>query len=67
MGKYRIRIGPGPDDHEPDRFVGSRLRNRFHCPDCQWALAIAPANRIEFRSHADAVAKGKKPCQSCKA
>ncbi len=60
------RLGPthGPEDqHGP--FAASELRQHFHRPDCKWASYIK--NRLEYRSHAEAVEAGKKPCKPCRA
>jgi len=48
-------------------FVASVLRKKFHRPDCKWALEVNPKNKVEFASHAEAVAAGLKPCGTCRA
>lgn len=46
-------------------FVASKIRRHFHRPECKWAAYLKPHKMLEFSSHAEAVAAGKKPCKTC--
>lgn len=46
-------------------FIGSFESNKYHCPSCQWALKISPANEIRFTSSQDARNQGYVPCKEC--
>jgi len=50
-------------------FIASRLpiRNRFHRWNCPWVAEMELENRLMFKTHADAVASGRKPCLTCRA
>jgi methylphosphotriester-DNA--protein-cysteine methyltransferase len=48
------------------RFVASKLRPKFHRPDCKWMRNVSPENMIWFESHEEA-AKEFKPCGTCRA
>jgi predicted RNase H-like nuclease (RuvC/YqgF family) len=52
---------------EERMYVASNTRQHFHRPDCEWARYIPDYKLIEFSSHAEAVAAGKKPCKTCRA
>ncbi len=47
-------------------FVASRSSSVFHRPDCRWAQNIADNNLVGYRSRAEAVQAGKRPCKTCK-
>jgi len=47
-------------------FVASRSSTVFHRADCRWAQNIAAHNRVGYRTRAEAVQDGKRPCKSCK-
>lgn len=47
-----------------DRF-GRLLRIKFHRWNCKWVKKMELKNRRMFRTHADAVAAGRKPCGTC--
>lgn len=48
-------------------YVGSVSRNRFHRPDCEFALHIPRHKQVLFDSHRSAVKSGRKPCGQCQA
>lgn len=50
----------------PDSYVGTINSNIFHHPDCQWAKKIKAENRLVYTSRDEAVAEGRRPCQTCK-
>jgi hypothetical protein len=59
---------PRSKDTDKGPFIASRviIRNRFHRWNCKWVKEMALKNRIVFRTHADAVAAGRKPCLTCR-
>jgi methylphosphotriester-DNA--protein-cysteine methyltransferase len=62
------RLGTtGDGESEFGPFVASKTRPHFHRPGCKWAAYLSVKNMLEFSSHAEAVAAGKKPCKTCKA
>lgn len=48
------------------KYVASRNSEVFHRPGCQWAERIKPENLIGYKSRAEAVKAGKRPCRVCK-
>jgi len=48
------------------KYVGSKASNKYHFPNCSWALKINPENEIWFYSAADAQSHGYEPCGVCK-
>jgi hypothetical protein len=60
---------PRTRDADKGPFIASRLpiRNRFHLWNCEWVKEMDLKNRIMFKTHADAVAAGRKPCLTCRA
>ena len=46
--------------------VASKSSSVFHRPDCRWAQNIAEQNRVTYKSRAEAIKAGKRPCKSCK-
>jgi methylphosphotriester-DNA--protein-cysteine methyltransferase len=66
--QYAQRLGTaGESENEFGPFVASKIRQHFHRPECKWASYLNPNNMLEFSSHAEAVAAGKKPCKTCRA
>lgn len=64
---------PPPDAYEELKavpveaaFVGSKRSQVFHRSSCRHVSRIAPHNLIMYESAADAVAQGKRGCQSCR-
>lgn len=47
-------------------YWASAKSNKFHCPYCQWAKKISPANLIVFKSRDEALKAGYVPCKVCK-
>jgi hypothetical protein len=47
------------------RYVGSITSNKYHRPDCRYAVKISPENRIWFADALDAQSKGYIPCKVC--
>jgi hypothetical protein len=47
-------------------FVSSKSSQVFHRPDCRWAQNIASGNLLGYKSRAEAVQAGKRPCKTCK-
>ncbi len=52
---------------EESYYVGSVNRNRFHRPDCEFALYIPTHRQVVFDSHRAAVESGRNPCGQCRA
>jgi chromosome segregation ATPase len=48
-------------------YVASKTRPHFHRPSCEWASYIPRYKLVEYSTHAEAVAAGKKPCKTCRA
>lgn len=48
------------------RFVGSETTGVFCFPTCADARRIAPAHRVLFRSQADSIRRGFRPCMKCR-
>lgn len=47
-------------------YIGNSRTKVFHLPYCRWAGEISPANRAAFRSRAEAVNGGYRPCKVCR-
>jgi methylphosphotriester-DNA--protein-cysteine methyltransferase len=47
-------------------YVGSRHSNKYHYPNCRYALKIKQENVITFSSAQEAIAAGYVPCKVCK-
>jgi hypothetical protein len=47
-------------------FWASSKSHVYHKPGCQWAQKIKAANKIEFKSKAEAAQRGYEPCGECK-
>jgi hypothetical protein len=45
--------------------VGSSGREVFHFYNCVYAQKIAPENLVQFKSIAEALAQGRRPCKFC--
>lgn len=63
-----IRVPDPPNDDaekEYGPFVASSERLTFHRPHCKWAREINKKHKVKYKSHADAIAAGKKPCKTC--
>ena len=58
---------PRSMDTDKGPFIASGLpiRNRFHRWNCKWVKEMGSKNRIMFKTHANAVAAGRKPCLTC--
>ncbi|MEW6770262.1 MAG: Ada metal-binding domain-containing protein [Bacillota bacterium] len=46
--------------------VGSVYSNKYHYPQCRWALRIKRKNEIWFSSPEEAKRKGYVPCRECR-
>jgi|ERR1700688_3352351 len=46
-------------------FFSSPTARSFHRPGRKWLRGIRKVDRIEYASHADVVADGKKTCKTC--
>jgi len=64
--REHVTIDRIASDEEP-YYVGSTTRDRFHRPQCEYALLIPERKRVSFDSHRDAVDSGRKPCGQCRA
>lgn len=51
-----------PEDH----YLASRRSKVFHRPGCESVEKIAPGNLIEFKTKADAIGSGRRPCKGCR-
>jgi micrococcal nuclease len=47
------------------KYVGSARSNKYHYPNCEWALKIKPENLITFKSAKEALEAGYVPCKVC--
>jgi hypothetical protein len=47
-------------------YVGSKNSNKYHLPWCSGAQRIAEANKVYFKSKAEAEAAGYTPAANCK-
>ena len=47
------------------KYVASKNSKVFHRPDCRWTKKISPENLVGYNSRDEAIAAGKRPCQSC--
>ncbi|MDD5222454.1 MAG: thermonuclease family protein [bacterium] len=47
-------------------FVASRNSDKFHRPDCKWAMKISDRNLIKFKTREEAIKAGLKPCGVCR-
>jgi hypothetical protein len=45
--------------------VGSTSSNRYHRPDCRYAIKIKPENRVYFANAEEAERQGYLPCKTC--
>jgi hypothetical protein len=45
------------------KYVGSSKSNKYHYPDCKWALKIKTENLVTFKSAKDALVAGYIPCK----
>ena len=54
------------DSFFESHYVASKNSKVFHRPNCEWAKKIKDYNRIEFKSRAEALASGRRPCRTCK-
>jgi hypothetical protein len=48
------------------QYVASAKRAIYHCPECVRARAIAPDDRVEFKTAEEAISARCKPCKLCK-
>jgi hypothetical protein len=69
LAPMKPRRFPRSPNTDKGPFIASRLpiRNRFHRWDCPWVAEMELKNRLMFKTHADAVASGRKPCLTCRA
>jgi len=51
---------------ETKYYVGSKLSNKYHLPDCKWAKKISPKNLVKFKTVAEAKKAGYVACKVCK-
>ena len=55
-----------PTNVQVAEYVASKSGKVFHRPDCASAKNIKPTNRVQYATHAAAIAAGLKPCEKCK-
>jgi len=48
------------------KYVGSSKSNKYHYPNCKWALKIKPENLVTIKSAKEALEAGYVPCKVCK-
>jgi hypothetical protein len=48
------------------KYVGSAKSNKYHYPNCEWALKIHPDNLVTFKSAKEALDAGYVPCKVCR-
>ena len=56
----------GKSAKEEGYCVASRNSDKFHRPDCKWAMKISQRNLIKFKTREDAIKVGFKPCGVCR-
>jgi Metal binding domain of Ada len=47
-------------------YVASVIREPFHRSTCKWADKISPSNLQTFKTRAEAIKAGHRPCKVCK-
>jgi len=47
-------------------YVASVDREPFHKPTCEWAQKISDRTRVGFKSRAEAIKAGHRPCKICR-
>ncbi len=55
----------GPVTSRATQVVGSRIRNIYHRPSCEWARKISKHNRVYFSSESEAKSRGYHRCRVC--
>lgn len=77
-GKSEVRLGTSAETSvqpievapEPSTpavaMLGSKDSSVFHRADCVHLARVKPENRVSFEDAKSAIAKGRKPCKSCK-
>ncbi len=63
--KKEITTDQKKETQKEQTYVGSAKSNKFHHPNCTWALKIKSENLITFKSRQDAQDKGYVPCKVC--
>ena len=48
------------------KYVAALKSNKYHLPNCNWALKIKPENLVTFKTAKEALAGGYVPCKVCK-
>ena len=48
------------------KYVGSAKSNKYHYPNCEWALKINPDNLVKFKSAKEALDAGYIACKVCR-
>jgi beta-lactamase superfamily II metal-dependent hydrolase len=62
----KVRVLPESEHPVPaGSFVASSKAKLFHTPDCPSAARIKPANRVVFKTRAEAIASGREPARDC--
>lgn len=56
---------PGTETLKEGMLVGSTTSNKYHRPDCRYAVKIRPENRIYFENEEEAKRQGYIPCKAC--
>ena len=46
-------------------FIGNSETRKFHVPSCRFVNEMKSANRVEFKSKAEAAQAGYEPCKVC--
>ncbi len=55
---------PAPT-HSGSPVVASRIRTKYHRPNCRWAYKIDRRNKVTYTSAAEARVNGLRPCGEC--
>ena len=55
-----------PQSPSGSQVVASRGRWKFHRPNCEWAMKIYSANKVQYSDSAAARRAGLTPCLSCR-
>ena len=46
-------------------YIGNKGSHKFHRPECRWAKAMSPKNKVVFTTRQEAINQGYVPCKVC--
>jgi len=59
------KLLPSKIKSDAPKYVASKKSKVFHRPDCIWAAKISPKNLVVYKTKAQAIKAGKRPCKRC--